>query len=352
MKSAVAFCLLSLFVAPALSAEDEWREFTSIDGRTLTAKVLKVTSNAVILERKNGQQFGLEFEKLSDADQKWLSSWKAGNQSDPKSADETQSDDNDDIPLKKGLYSRDKKQIRSVIREVLKRPIPDGIDREAGEAVNRLNLYRELCGVRSDVVADATMNSQATEAAEACDKNGGLSHGLGHFTNICNLAGGDNVVSSVTQYMQDGGSNNRDHRGHRKWCLNPAMGKTGFGGGKSNSAMVAMDSSGGGRMRDSWAYPGKGFFPLDYLHGNGWSLYLTESAPENDKLKVEVLKLSKRPEKSPTWSDKLPGKPVDVGFVATYGNAINFEPAVSGKGIYWIRVRGEGLREQYLVELF
>jgi hypothetical protein len=116
--------------------------------------------------------------------------------------------------------------------------------------------------------------------------------------------------------------------------------------------MVAMDSSGDGKMRDSWAYPGKGFYPLEYLHGKGWSLYLTESAPEKDKLTVQIFKLSGRPQSEPTWAEKLPGKPLDVDYVATYGNAINFEPAVNGKGIYWVRVHGGGIREQYLVELF
>lgn len=351
MKISGILGLFTLILSSPLIAEDQWREFTSIDGRTLVAKVLNVTSNAVTLQRKTGQQFALELEKLTEEDQKWLKSWKPGSNPTDGSATDTL-DDEDTGPLKKSVYPRDKKEIRASIGEILKRPIPEGIDREAGEAVNLLNVYRNLCGVPDQVQADATMNEQAKEAAEACDKHGSLSHEIGHFTNKCNLSGQPNSVRSVQRYMEDSGSNNRDRRGHRKWCLNPPMGKTGFGGGTKNSAMVAMDSSGGGKMRDSWAYPGKGFFPIDYLHGNGWSVYLTEAAPEKDKLTVEVFELRERPESPPTWANKLPGNPVIVGHVATFGNAINFEPAVSGKGIYWIRVRGGGVREQYLVELF
>jgi hypothetical protein len=52
-------------------------------------------------------------------------------------------------------------------------------------------------------------------------------------------------VDCVSQFMEDGGANNRDERGHRAWCLNARMGKVGFGsGGGSYSAMWCMDGSG------------------------------------------------------------------------------------------------------------
>ena len=43
-----------------------------------------------------------------------------------------------------------------------------------------------------------------------------------------------------------------------------------------------------------------------------------------------------------------------MGFVSVYGNAINFEPDKDtvGRGIYWVRVHGGHVREQYLVDIY
>ncbi len=334
------------------SAAGEWREFTSIDGRTLTAKVVAVRGDVATLELRNGRQYALEFEKLSEADREWLSNWEEDDMSPTGEPDSADGDSSPEGPLHKRLYPRNMEEIREGLDEILKRPVPDGIDSRAGEAINHLNAYRFLSGVSSDVVGDAEMNEQAKQAAEACDRHGSLSHDLGHFTDICNLDGQANVTKSVRGYINDPGENNREERGHRRWCLNPPMGKAGFGGGTKFSAMACMDGSGGGRMRDSWGYPGKGLYPISYLHGDGWSLYLTEAAPEKSKLEIEVFKLFARPESPFTWADKNPGTPIEVVYIGTYANAINFEPRISGKGIYWVRIRGGGVREQYLVELF
>jgi hypothetical protein len=114
-----------------------------------------------------------------------------------------------------------------------------------------------------------------------------------------------------------------------------------------------MDSSGKDKGRDSWGYPGKGFFPLEYLHGDGWSLYLRQQAPARDAVEVEVFRLSSRPLKPFTWADKQPGEPLEVVWVSTALNAINFEPkGANREGVYWVRIRGGGVREQYLVELY
>jgi hypothetical protein len=46
---------------------------------------------------------------------------------------------------------------------------------------------------------------------------------------------------------------------------------------------------------------------------------------------------------------------VAVNYVATYLNAINFEPdreLVKNGGVFWVRIRGGGVRESYLVELY
>ena len=114
-----------------------------------------------------------------------------------------------------------------------------------------------------------------------------------------------------------------------------------------------MDRSGKG-IRKPWSYPGRGLFPHNRLHGNSWSLFLNEKAPAADKVKVEVWKLRRRPEKAFASNAEIEGKMLPVPYVATYLNAINFEPeqGTVGKGIYWVRVSGGGVSEGYLVELY
>lgn len=202
--------------------------------------------------------------------------------------------------------------------------------------------------------SDPQLNKNAELAAKACTKAGHLSHGLGDFTDKCNLAGGAGMVKSVRQYMNDGGANNRVARGHRRWCLNPPMGKTGFGGKSGFSAMWAMDRSGGAQMK-FWAYPGIGLYPEEYLTGNSWSAYFDEKAPEAKKVKVRVFKMRLRPEKKIIKLDEIDGRELEVPFIATSGNSVNFEVDYyrgKKKGIYWVSVKGGGLSEGYLVEVY
>jgi hypothetical protein len=161
------------------------------------------------------------------------------------------------------------------------------------------------------------------------------------------------MIASVSQYIDDSGDNNREARGHRAWCLNPPMEKVGFGESGNYSAMWCMDS-GGKSLRGSWSYPGKGLFPLDYMHGNAWSLYGAGVPDSADKVKVQIFKLSKRPDKPFSASADIPGREVAVKHVSKASmNGINFEPEdPATRGIYWVVVKGGGISESYLVELY
>ena len=98
----------------------------------------------------------------------------------------------------------------------------------------------------------------------------------------------------------------------------------------------------------------QGAFPKEYVHGNAWSLYLPGGSPDSSKLKVEVYKLTRRPERAFGMTEEIDGKPLPVAHVSTASNAINFEPdsQTLGRGIYWVRVRGDAVREGYVVELY
>ncbi len=249
-----------------------------------------------------------------------------------------------------------KKEIATVIKEINARPAPSGVSKEVQDAVNLLNIYRYLSKVPYEVEADRTMNTAANDAAKICNVKGDLSHDFGHSTDKCNLAmnsGGMTMAVSVKQYMEDSGANNRERRGHRRWCLNHTMKKTGFGLDGGYSAMYSMDQSGRG-TRKNYSYPGHGFYPLDYLHGNGWSYHLAEgSAPADTE--VKIWKMKKFNDKAPKWSDEPDGRELKVGFKFIYSDTIVFEPdsdPITRKGSYLIRLKGGGLKEQYVVHLY
>jgi hypothetical protein len=82
---------------------------------------------------------------------------------------------------------------------------------------------------------------------------------------------------AIEIYMSDSDAGNVDRLGHRRWCLNPAMLKTGFGAVKSGySCMWSMDFS---RKNlpdfDFIAYPPRGLLPTSYFKsGDAWSISL------------------------------------------------------------------------------
>ena len=207
-----------------------------------------------------------------------------------------------------------------------------------------------------DLKADKGMNAAATDASKICAEKGKLSHDFGHSTDKCNLAmnsGNMSMESSVMQYIQDSGANNRERRGHRRWCLNHKMSKTGFGIEGAYSAMYLIDQSDIG-IRKDYSYPGHGFYPKKYLHGNGWSYHIVDGPAPSDCV-VQVWKLEKFQEKAPRWSDEPDGKALDVAFKFIYSDTIVFEPdsePITRRGTYLVRLKGSGFKEQYLVHLY
>ena len=351
-------CLSALLALPSTATATSWRTFTDVRGRKLEAKVLRVESDHVVVELKsNGKQLPLDFENLSDEDNEFLRNYDddAGT---PASSGGASAEENsvlpDGDPSNSRLYPKTREEIRAGIREIERREKPEGVTREVHEATQKLNIYRFLCGVPHDVEPCMEFSKNAEDAALACKKNGSLSHGIGHSTDKCNLSTVGNMTTSVSQYIEDSGDNNRDARGHRAWCLNPPMGKVGFGsGGDSYSAMWCMDGS-GKSIRGIWSYPGRGLFPVEYMHGTAWSLYGAGKAESADKLKVEVFRLSKRPENNLPLNGEIDGREIKINHVSLgFNGAINFEPEEPNKrGIYWVRVTGGGIREGYVVELF
>ena len=271
-------------------------------------------------------------------------------------------------PSKK-LYPNDKKAIETMLEELLEARPTNGADAQQQSAVNMCNVFRYLCGVPPHVVYDKTYQKEAQEAALACQKAGTISHDLGHHTDKCNLhMGTSDPTHSVKGYIQDAGDNNRKVRGHRAWILNHGTQKTAFGVAGNFQAQRTLDNSFAPRPEGGYAYPGRGFFPSEYLLGTGWSYYAGPDFTISPDTKVEIWMLPTSLKSNPT-TEQLK-KATSVPVLATFphppgnppfGNSIVFEPDYSkfrvdkdGKkvGTYWIVISEGNKKIEYVVDLF
>ena len=362
MRLAHRQLFLSLFIAIALrgAAAEPFRIWTPVGGKPFMAAFLSEANGSVSLRRKDdGKTISVSRDSLMPVDTVYLDDLARRNRPQPGSSPAKPGDapGTDDLPAddpaKSRLYPRTKDEIRTGLRTILSREKPDDVSREVWEAICRLNAYRFLCGVPAEVGTERRMNEGADDASKACAAAGTISHSLGHSTDRCNLSmGHHDMASTVDGYMNDGGDNNRERRGHRRWCLNPPMKNAGFGREGIFSAMWCMDSSGTG-SRTPWSYPGRGLFPLEYLKGNAWSYYHTGPVPSDAS--VRIWKLVTRPAQPIPWAADPGGREIKVGYTFAWDNTVNFEPddsILGRRGIYLVRIAGRGFREQFLTELY
>ncbi len=271
--------------------------------------------------------------------------------------------------VSKKLYPKpDKKKIGEEIAKILKRK-GKGTSKDEQAAVNKLNVYRYLCGVTPNVVHSEEYGEQARKAAAACHNNNGLSHALGDFTEICNLAGGSEAAPTVCTYMDDFGDTNRARRGHRMWCLHPQLGKCGFGVHEHYTAMRVTDTSNPKATTTAYSYPGRGYYPAEYMHGDGWSYFAPSGTELGPEVKVEMWKLSGSLKARPKEAQLTATNAVTIKEIFPNGHYVNFEPdgtvlkkkaKVKGEeteifsGTYWIRITGSTGKvvDEYVVEFY
>lgn len=174
----------------------------------------------------------------------------------------------------------------------------------------RLNGYRYLAGLSSDVKLDDTLCENAKFGAELCRRHGQINHtppkppGMDDATyrrgyeattnsNLSWTSGGDGLVGSVDSFMDDSDPSNVSRVGHRRWCLNPPMAKAGFGGVGGFGAMWCMDRSGREARGAIICFPAAGFHPLAWFKpGTAWSVVLDPERHRITSPRVKVLDLS------------------------------------------------------------
>lgn len=157
-------------------------------------------------------------------------------------------------------------------------------DTEAEErtaALGRLKAYRYLCGVPyENIVLDDDMNKACLAGAKLCEKIGRLEHKPGNpglpeadykiaylGTSKSNLYQGfPSLVRAVDSWMDDTDPTNIERVGHRRWCINPRLLKTGFGRSGQFAAMHSFDQSQKTVPDfDMVAYPPPGLMPVQYF---------------------------------------------------------------------------------------
>jgi hypothetical protein len=234
-------------------------------------------------------------------------------------------------------------------------------------ALKRLMEYRALSGLAyADMTLDAKFNWHCAMAAKLLEKLGRLDHtpknpGLPEAeyraayegTSHSNLSAGSDLVGSIDGYMDDSDPSNVDRVGHRRWCLNPPMKKTGFGIVDRWSAMWSFDES---RGKTDWtvvAYPAPGYYPASHIVDHAaWSVRLRDLPFQEGRIEglvVEVYALDE---------DYVRGAPMRLDHRSVFGGQVIFraQDMVCAPGrAYEVRIGKEGKRSpeillHYLVE--
>lgn len=186
----------------------------------------------------------------------------------------------------------------------------DSISGERMHALMRLKTYRALCRLPwRDIALVPEWNEMCDAAGEVCEANGKLDHSpekppemdderyqQGYKgANNSNLSAGG-LMNAVDSFMDDSDPSNIDRIGHRRWCLNPLMGKTGFGASNRWSAMWALDSSKPTvKDLDAVFYPPPGYVPVDLFGPNhAWSIHILKGKTprRGDEFEIEVVNLN------------------------------------------------------------
>ena len=171
-------------------------------------------------------------------------------------------------------------------------------------ATDRLNALRRIAGLPDSVQLDMALSENAQYGAVIQAAQNGLSHTPAKpqdmdeafyqeaysASSSSNLASGYTLTGAVDGFMEDSDASNIAMVGHRRWQLNPTMGKVGFGTAGRFVAEKVFDNSGTGCDYDFIAWPASGNFPAKeeqhtLFGGNyAWSVTLNPKKFQNPSL--------------------------------------------------------------------
>jgi uncharacterized protein YkwD len=224
------------------------------------------------------------------------------------------------------LIPRGLDDTKKTLNAILRAPAPKGSDAAAEAALRQLKAYRFLCGLPyENLELDDDLSKCALAGAKLCDKIGRLDHkpanpGLPKEdydfafkgTSNSNLAmGTKTLVESVDLWMDDSDPKNIERVGHRRYCLNPALQKTGLGKSGKFSALYVNDPVADKVPDyDFISFPPRGYLPTRFFKPkSAWNISLNPKkykAPD-DSVKVKVYYLDKNYNKT--------GKPLELTYM-------------------------------------
>lgn len=161
-------------------------------------------------------------------------------------------------------------------------------------AADRLNALRRIAGLPA-VKLDQSLCENAQYGAVIQGYYGVLNHhpskpsGMSdtfyqrayEASSSSNLSAGRTLTTAVDNWMDDSDHTNIDRLDHRRWQLNPAMGKVGFGYAEASTryhtylAEKVFDKSGSGCDYDFISWPASGNFPVKLFNKDAaWSVSL------------------------------------------------------------------------------
>lgn len=248
-------------------------------------------------------------------------------------------------------------------------------DAALSTALARFNALRRLAGLRP-VTLDSTLTDQAQHAAVLLAATGELTHtpqnpgdmDPSFFRTAATAAASSNIYQgtnatlpqAVEAFFDDSDAGNLPMLGHRRWMLNPSMGKTGFGFSPSDhaysglaynfAACWAFDRSGSDGGYRFIAWPASGSFPNTlFASHEAWSVTLNPTEYLQPALGDLTVTLQCPNGETQTLSGGLAYAPADSGpylnvNTQPYGvaNAIIFRPDVTGsyQGTYTVTIDG------------
>ena len=180
------------------------------------------------------------------------------------------------------------------------------------DSLRQLQVYRFLCGLQYDLELHSSFNKLAQHAALISAANREIDHsprrpaGMSReiFALCSEGAGSSNLhqqqaslLSAINGFMADEDPSNIAAVGHRAWCLNPQMRRTGLGECNNYQAMYSFDNSrtSRGKAVDTVFFPARGHYPSEYFGWNWpWSVSFPTGkygVPKRSELRVEVWQL-------------------------------------------------------------
>jgi uncharacterized protein YkwD len=196
--------------------------------------------------------------------------------------------------------------------------------------LNAFKFARYLAGLSENIIMTEELNDLGQHGAVVLAKIGHLTHTPSkpgdmdqvfykrgyESTSTANIhwssAGHGSLQEAVKGFCDDSDESNIDRLGHRRWMLNPKLGKTGFGyatsGAGSFVPIQVFDQSNTEKIdMDYVLWPNKGYFPGSFFGtAQAWSVSLNPDSYNLSRCKptVKLICVSNRKEWVFTASDK------------------------------------------------